>query len=315
MIWSRLTPDEQTTILAKIASGEAKADVAGAYGLNPESLSRKLRLLAETKRERVFGQKWLNIEIDKPTRVMLYSDAHFGNEDPLAVAAALIVAREFQPEIIFNLGDTLDGHGASRFKKDPHAPVIQVERDRWFMWAEELNYICPDAKKYIIQGNHDERFTSLVSEVKGLADIDELSLDSMLFTEELGYHPIVDVIAINPSGDELYPQALLYLMHGEKTSQNAGQSVKAMSDMFVGANLAMGHAHRSAMTTRRSERGILRGYEIGTLMSLRPDYSLFPNWIQGVSTGIISRDFFDLQLHVIDRGRVCVNGKMFRAEE
>lgn len=309
MIWSDLDLDKQQSIILRYSTGESVSSIAKDYELNPESLGRKMRLIKPAK-TKLFDSKQLHLKVKESTKVFVYSDTHFGVEDESALEAALLVAEWYKPDMIFNLGDTLNCYNVSKYKKDLVSSGLQEERDRWAEWAERLNTVCPKAQKYILIGNHEERFTAYLADAKGIADLEELSLDDLLYTKQLGYHPLVNAIYVNPRGDDLYPDAQLYVLHGEKALSQAGSSTKAASDMYAGASTMVGHAHRSAVYTRRTGRGMVVGYEVGTLASLQPDYDAFPNWSQSVMTGIISSSYHAFNLHLIDRGKVMIDGKL-----
>jgi metallophosphoesterase superfamily enzyme len=242
---------------------------------------------------------------------MAYSDTHFGMEDQSALSAALTVANWWAPDIIINVGDTLDCYQASTFKKDIGHASIQRERDLWAEWAEKMNVASGSKIRKIVRGNHDMRFASLVLSIGALSDIEELSLDSLLYLDELGYDPIVDVININPSGDDLYPDAQMYVFHGEKASSFAGGAARAASDMYAGASVIVGHNHKTGVFTERSGRGVTTSYEIGTLAKLNPEYHLRANWSQSVITGYLALGYHDVRVNMIDRGVVVLDGKEY----
>jgi metallophosphoesterase superfamily enzyme len=311
MTWVELSKAEQESIITRYKSGTSVDELSKQYNLRSESLSRKMRLLGFAKKDALIRKTSLALNIKTPSRVLIYADTHFGMEDTIALSSALIVAREYDPEIIINLGDTLDCYNLSRFKKEPQNDGLQFERDKWYEWAEKLNIACPNAAKYILRGNHEDRFNSILADVTGLADMPELTLDNLLYTRELGYNPIVDSIYVNPRGNDVYPDAQIYILHGERALSNAGASAKAASDMYAGASTITGHAHRTAMYTRRTGRGIVTCYEVGTLAKLNPEYELFPNWSNSFLIGVISLGFHSFTPILIDEGRFMFDGKLY----
>lgn len=317
MIWSNLNAVDQTAIISRIEAGATAFDVAPEYALNPESLARKVRLLRERgdlTLPTIPSLEYTRMFISEPTRVLIYADPHFGEEDQDALEAVLIIAEEFQPELIVNLGDTLDGDKVSRFASNEDAASLQYERDAWGEWCERLHSVCNPLWHHIILGNHDLRYEKAIAGVPGLIDIDELSMDNLLYTSQLGLMPVVDGIYINPKGDDLYPDAMLYLFHGSMARKFAGSSVRAMSSKYSVVNIAVGHAHRTSMITQRTDRGMIRGFEVGCLRTLTPDYDAFPDWSNSVLTGVISSDFFDLSPVIIDRGRFAFNGTIYTVD-
>src|SRR5690606_19376679 len=167
------------------------------------------------------------------------------------------------------------------------------------------------AKKYIVRGNHDGRFETWIRTIgTAIASLEEMTLDGLLYTKELGWEPICDEIIVNPRGDELYPDAQLYIIHGDSVRASAGASVRSVSESYGSVSAIVGHSHRMAMTARRTARGIMRSWEVGTLEQLNPEFVRFPDWAQSCMTGVISKDFFDFSTHLIDRGRVIINGEL-----
>jgi predicted phosphodiesterase len=309
-IWSNLTLDDQEEIIRRYQAGESTDDLSQAYNLRSESLGRKLRSLS-AQSQKVLDFVFYDLVVDKDSRVFVYSDTHFGEHDPLAVQAALTVAERYDPHIIINLGDTVDASRLSRFKKDPRSTSIQEERDLWYDFAEQLNDVTRATTKIMVIGNHDLRYVSTLLETGGLIDMPELSFKSFFYTEELGYENPVDMVYLNRQGDENSPNALAYLMHGEFARKGSGSSVRAASEMFSGANTVVGHAHRTAFVTKRTMRGLVAGYEIGTLARLSPSYSFFPDWSQSVATGVFGKDFIVLTHHIIQSGEVVIDGKRY----
>ncbi len=315
MIWSNLTEETQTIILGRIEAGEDAGDIAHQYGLNPESLARKIRLLRERGEVTLAVKPPLvfeNVFVENPTRTLVYADPHFGQEDVKALEAVLIVAEEFQPELIINLGDTLDADKVSRFQSEEDAVSLQVERDSWGEWVERLHDVCSPDKHFVLLGNHDLRYRKTCLTIPGLTDIEELSMKNILYCRELGLETPVDGLYINPSGDSLYPDAQQYMFHGGMARKYAGSSARAQSLKYSVINVAVGHAHRTALIVQRTDRGLVRGLEIGCLCRLDPSYDAFPDWSNSIATGVIDMGYSDLAHVLIDRGRFVFNGKVYQ---
>jgi predicted phosphodiesterase len=310
MIWSDLTALQQESILKRSALGDPVDALAAEFGLVSSSLGRKIRLLNSLKNnQRSYARNALTLRIEEPKRVMVIADTHFGAHDPSAIAAAVRVAHEWKPQILFHLGDGIDGSVLSRFTQDPSAPSLQQEREGWFGFSESFDDIAELEKRYLLRGNHCMRFETWLRNYGGpIASLSEMTLDGLYATDALGWEPIVDEIVINPRGDDLYPDPELIIIHGDKTRSYSGGSAKAASESYSGASVIMGHAHRSAMVSRRTSRGIVRSYEVGTLADMEPEYARFPDWSQSVLTGVIAKGGFDFWHHFIDRGKVFTRG-------
>lgn len=313
MIWTELNERQRQDIIRRHGNGESVDTLASEYDLLSSSLSRKLRLLRNGPRELYYRRAMTDLFMDGGScRVFVYSDCHFGMHDEAALDIALQIAREFNPDVVINLGDTLDCHVLSRYRHDPGAPSIQDERDAWYVFAESLNAVTPDADgdRYILAGNHDIRFKNSVADWN-LTDMEEMTLDGLLYTKELGYHPICDVIAVNRKGTLAYPNAMMYMFHGDSARAHAGATARHYSDMFSTGSTITGHAHRSAMYTRRTANGVVESFEVGTLARIDPEYTMFPNWTQSVLTGDFVGDSFSFQNTVIRNGYAIFYGEEY----
>jgi len=310
MVWTDLSEAAQKAIIQRHDKGELVEALASEYNLRPVSLDRKLRLLRPNL-DKDYDYRVKNLFVKSPKRVLCYTDTHFGAEDTKAIQLVIEIAKRFKPEIIIHLGDVLDWNSLSRFVKDTKSAPLQEERYRWYFHAEQLNEVAPDTDKYVLWGNHEERLrTWLATQGSNIAGLEELSVDGLLYLDELGWNHTVDEIRINPSDDPLYPAAELYFIHGESARKGAGSSVRAESDVYSGASVVMGHAHRTAMISRRTDHGTVYSYEVGTLASLMPTYARFPDWTQSILTGIIGESFFDFDVHKIHNGRARFGGEI-----
>lgn len=313
MIWSELPKSVQDNIVRRYQNGELVDRLAREYDLLSSSLSRKMRLLGVRRSVAGEDERTRRIKIERPTRMMFMSCLHFGDHDRRALGAALKIAELWQPEIVFLIGDILNGGRVSRYLPDGSAISSQAERDMWCEWSESLSQVVgKNTEKHIVFGNHDLRYIhTLMRQSPEYLSLEEMSMSGILCTDELGYHRPVEWIEINPVGDELYPEAQLYVFHGDIARSGAGNSIRYESDRYGEVNAVMGHTHKSAFVARATDRGIVRGYEVGCLCNLKPHYARFVDWQQAVLIGSMSWDYFDFHHIMIDRGRFLFDNTMY----
>lgn len=308
-VWSDLSLPERSALLGLIEKGNDPDSVAVFFGLKPSSLSRKIRKINAVDGKGTEDRVAV-ITAEKEKRVMVYSDAHFPTADPLALACAIEIRKLYNPEVIINLGDTLDMYHLSRFSKSGgRKETLQGEIDAWTDWATEF-YEEFAGESYIVKGNHDSRLERTASSVPGLGNLSALGLDSILSASKFGCEFVSDLIIVNPRGDELYPDGDMYFYHGDSARKGSGSSVRAMSERMSNASFMIGHSHRTAVVVSRSSRGPVKSYEVGCLSSLKPEWTLYPDWSQSVMIGVLSERFCDFSPVVIDRGKFLYNGAM-----
>lgn len=317
MIWSNLTAIQHKEIIDSYLSGSNVHEVADKYNLNPSSLSRKIRLLKERGEiivpRVVLADQWrrLSLTIEKPAKVLLYSDFHGGYSDPLARKAVVGIRQLWNPDIVFNLGDTLDAYSVSRFVKNPEIfKTLQAERDEWGEFAEEL-HDGDHSSRYILVGNHDRRYELFLNDNPSISDLEGNSLSNILMLNEFGYSGLWDEVYVNPQGDSIYPDAQLYLVHGSLARKQAGASSRGESENRGYASVIQGHTHKTGTTIVPTHRGLVYRYEIGCLQSLTPSYAQHTTWSQSVMVGYIGNGVLDLRHVIIDRGTFVLNGERY----
>jgi hypothetical protein len=117
--------------------------------------------------------------------------------DEAAMAVALAILRDVQPDRVVNLGDLLDMAEASRFVREPgFALTTQPTIDRAHEFLAQQRETCPDAQIDLIEGNHDRRIgIDIVANAKwafGIrragtpADWPVMSVPHLLRLDELG---------------------------------------------------------------------------------------------------------------------------------
>ena len=197
----------------------------------------------------------------KPTRfvkVFVYADIHAGAEHLAAVNLASVMAKAVSADIEINLADNIDASMVSRFRSKPEKLAqLQIEIDKYAALQRIINKGNPKSKKYTLHGNHDLRVeTYTVAKAPALA-----SLKVMEFENIMGYDAL-DMTFVRQS----ILVGNVEFTHGVYARAKAGYSALAHLDNRVDRSVVIGHAHRSALVTRRTASGkTLWGVEVGTL--------------------------------------------------
>lgn len=313
-VWSRLSRGTQQELLQEYSDGRSIENLALRYGLKASSLSRKMREIKSRNSSSDKHSKSVRyLFTDKEMKVMVYSDTHFPRADPLALECALMIRDLYEPDIIINLGDTLDMHHLSRFAKvGGRRETLQEEIDSWRTWASRM-YDGFNGEAFILRGNHDARIERVLGGIDGLSDLGATTLDNLLGVSEFGCESVCDVLVVNPRGDDVYPDGQMYFYHGDSARKGSGNSARFLSVSLSGASVMVGHAHRTALVASRTQRGIARSYEVGCLASMNVDWSLYPDWSQSVMVGVLSDEVCEFTPVLIDRGSFMYGGVIRRA--
>ena len=224
VVWGDLEADTQQLIVEMFVDGDEVDTLAREFGLRSSSLSRKLRELQSARNVDSGTRRTATIETDREKRVMVYSDAHFPIADEKALVCAKMVRDLYKPDVIINLGDTLDMYNFSRFAKTSgKKQTFQDEIDAWKGWADWF-YDDFTGQSFIVSGNHDHRLAKTVSGLGGLSEMQALSLESILDSSNYGSEFVYDMIMVNPKGDLLYPDADMIFTHGSSVKTGSGAS-------------------------------------------------------------------------------------------
>lgn len=115
-------------------------------------------------------------------RIFFVSDLHIPFHDKPALRLVLDVIRDFKPDILVSNGDFVDCYSISRHSKDPgRSKGLKAEFDQANVILDQLDALCPKARKIYLAGNHEDRLRRYVeekaAELDGLLDIpDQLRL-------------------------------------------------------------------------------------------------------------------------------------------
>ena len=235
----------------------------------------------------------------------MIGDIHAPFHDPKTIDLTLTFLREWQPDIVWEIGDMVDCYAISKFNKDPKRILgLQDEFDQAHNILKRLRAACPNAQIHHLDGNHELRMQALLwSKVPELSSLRELSVERLLGLGELG-------IEYHDCDCEIEYKNMLQIMHGTNVSKHSGWTAKAHYERYGGCGI-IGHCHRGG-NYLITKRGDTNGWwENFCLCDLNPEYVRSPNWQQGFSLGYFSRDRFDIVSVPIVQHRFVVDGKYY----
>lgn len=175
--------------------------------------------------------------------------------DELAMAAALRVVRDVDPDLIVVLGDLNDFAPFGRFEQEPgFALTTQPGIDRSTLFLAELRVAAPRARIVVIEGNHDRRLAKqIVANAvaafglrPGFTPPDtwpDLSIPHLLRFEELG----VEYVGGYPAG-LFWINERLACIHGHRVNSAGSTAARVVDDSRI--SLIFGHVHRMELQHR-----------------------------------------------------------------
>lgn len=260
----------------------------------------------------------------------------FHDERAMAVALQMIV--DLQPDLIVNLGDFLDLPDHSKYMKEPgFALTTQQGINRGYRFLVEQRTAAPNAKIVLLEGNHDLRLkTDIIVNAKasfGLCRAEHpdnwpvLSVPFLLRVDELG----VQYVSGYSKGCKYLINNNLQCKHGKTVRSNGSTAYAIAKEERV--STIFGHIHRIEMQYKTVET--VDGFKTslaftpGTLARIdgavpstnsgmdemgKPTES-YENWQQGV--GVVYYEDGDGDFHVhgvhIHNGRAMYGGKLYVA--
>jgi metallophosphoesterase superfamily enzyme len=199
-------------------------------------------------------------------------DLHFPHQDERAIALALNVIYELQPEEVFLNGDIMDMHQISRWGCSPERKLtLQQDLDRTRRFLVELRSAAPEAFIHYLEGNHEARLGRYLQERPEIHGLAALQLPALLGLEglQIGY---TTVPYLEFGG--------WVVTHGDRVSSRAGATAQKMIDAY-GTSGINNHVHRLAQVTRRQAMREMTWIENGCLCDLYPEYTAVADWKQG----------------------------------
>lgn len=252
------------------------------------------------KKARKHKGKWIT--------AVVYGDRHGIYADPQAESVLYSVLEDTKPDVVVNIGDDADCYAISSFDKNPaRVHTLQDEVDNTRAHLHKVSQLCPDADKYWLEGNHEDRLRRLVWRLPGAAQ--ELA-KLKAFQEQLTWPALVGTKDI---GWEFVPTALqaktkilpkLVIKHGTQIAKHSAFTAKMEMGKYGKSGMS-GHSHRLGKFYHRDHQGNHVWMETGCLCRLDADYEPDPDWQQGLVIVHIAADgsWFSLEDVYIEEGR------------
>lgn len=256
--------------------------------------------------------------------------------DLAAMDVALQIAAEIQPDVIVNLGDTLDlPEWSSKFLVLPEFVLTtQPTIDEAHLFLARQRATVPDARILMLGGNHDDRLGKAIAKnamaamrlrrAQAPAEWPVLSVPNLLRLDDLG----VEYVGAYPAGRVELARGgggitPLVAVHGEKL--DVAKVARSERQSFV-----QGHIHRVAFHSEtyevRGEPETVVAFSPGCLCRIdgpvpstrggvdetgRP-WRRWENWQQGCAVVTERTDgFWSVEVVPIHHGRALLRGRMF----
>lgn len=315
------------------------ADIAARYGMNVNTLrgynaKRKPRGMVLTPKPTAWNEREVIVptfaddmpqildaiaglrRLGRPALVGLFSDHHFGDHDPRAIALHVEIERELQPDMTVDYGDVGDLATLSNFPLPagaPRASALSVVYPPYMQYTDARCEASPDTKRVHITGNHDAR-------VKRRAD------EAWFFEREIQEAWAALIRAGNrvmwAGWKEEIDIHWLNVRHGQRTNMHAAKST-VETDLAYGMSVIFGHTHRFGawMKTQKQpdkRRRVIQAYNIGYAGNNPPAYEADAkdsvDWIRGCAFAHVWMDDFIVDIKPViyhetrKGGMVCAVG-------
>lgn len=180
---------------------------------------------------------------------LVLPDIQYPYHDQLMLDKLVKLAREIQPDAIFQIGDGIDFPQVSRWTKGTageYAPTLQKHIDGWKGVLTEFREACPKARISWLEGNHDLRLRDFVKQYAApLTTLDALSTEVLFDLVRLNIEYVRGPVRVATN---------TYAVHGHESSGYSG-SPQAWETKFVKRygsekNIIFGHTHQPFLMTR-----------------------------------------------------------------
>lgn len=218
-------------------------------------------------------------------RVAILNDLQIPFQDDRTLGTVEAFLGDFGPDLEIYNGDIFDFYSLSSFDKNPTRRFkLQAELDAARAWLLNRAERNPDARKILIEGNHEDRLRRFLwkygDELGGLRalELDELLGLAEVGVERVNYRSIVDLLGFR-------------VEHGYKTSGSTAYPTNVSRWMAIatGSSGLCGHTHRFSQYAWTDSRGSHSYVENGCLCLTELEYAPFPNWQQAFTYGVVQQ--------------------------
>jgi len=218
-------------------------------------------------------------------RILFMSDIHLPFHDLASIHIALQDGKDKDVNTVILGGDILDMYSVSSFSKVPNKAMFTHERELFWMLIDDINAILPNAKIFMIEGNHENRFSRyMLNKAPEIFDVPDFSMRSLFAMEELSIEYI--------DRKQYIKAGRLNFAHGHEFGM-VSSSVNPARGMYLKAkdNVLFGHLHRSSEHSESDVRGEVKSvYSVGCLCYLHPEYRPINTWNTGFALVEIHQD-------------------------
>lgn len=255
--------------------------------------------------------------------------------DELAISAAVALARHLRPDVVVDLGDTVDFAELSRFPADSnhfYTGTLQRSLQRTHEMYAEFTAVTPGATRVAVDSNHvkrlDSYFLNRTPVVHGLKATNDkyplLSFPNLVDLDDAKW----DFVSGYEGAEYEYADDLAFI-HGRFAVSNGSTAAK-LSKENHDRNIVQGHKHSIEShwyTDRRGRKfgafvcgalcridGVVPSYHSSIQVSGQPNRR-FENWQNGV---MVIHDYgqgnYQFDQVQINNGVIHYNGKQFVGE-
>lgn len=214
------------------------------------------------------------------TKIVFPTDEHHPYADMGSLKVAMLITKDFEPDVRITGSDGVDFYALSKFNKDPSrmkAGGLQNEIDTWQRAQRAWLDASPNADVIYIIGNHEDRLRRWLWSNPELHGLEALRLENLFDFEK--YH----ITMGDDQGQEAVFHNQLLITHGTIVRPQGGYS--AMGELrkeAYGINMLTGHTHRGGQVFRTTRKGVVAAAEGFCLCSTDPEYVRNPNWQNGL---------------------------------
>jgi len=288
--------------------------LANKYGYKTvDSFQRQMRKIG-VKRQVVGGWEpgGVNVPLKlktskEPKIIAVLGDTHNPYQDAESLALAEELLLEVNPDYIIYNGDMCDFYQISVFSKNPsRLDNLQSDIDNTRAMFRRHQEKFPNAKKLLIEGNHELRWQSFLwNKASVLNSLDCLKLEELYGLKEYGIQHIS------------YEQGIMVndvflILHGDMASKHSSYTAKRMFEKHGGCGLCA-HTHRGGAYYTRNRFGTWGWFENFCLCHLNPDWVKNPNWQQGFTLIHFIGDRFWVEAIPIINHALIYGGRIYRS--